>query len=237
MTVAPELLDRCPALRDLPRESKSALAGVAREVHFEAGERLVSLLQPPSRLLILLEGLAKLVGVSESGVERILYVYRPCEIMGSRILLEESAEAPYEVIAMERIHAISIGKLDLMTVARDHPEVLVTIIQDFSLRLNNLTSRMLAAMAAEVPVRLSKLLLDFAETNSDPSNHLVPLSYPLTHESMAQIIGASRPHTSTVLRDLEEMGAVRRKSDRGLLVSPARLMQIVSEGTTHPGRE
>ena len=232
MTVAPEIMDRCPALRDLSRDTKRAVAGAAREVRFEPDERLFPLLKPPSRLLVLLDGLAKLVGVSENGVERILYVYRPCEIVGSRVLLDESAEAPYEVIAMEAVDALSIGKQDLMTIARDHADILVAITQEFSRRLNSLTSRMLAAMAAEVPVRLSKLLLDFAESNTGPPDNMVPLSYPLTHEAMAQIIGASRPHTSTVLRDLEEMGAVQRKSPQGLLVRPAYLARIVSEGTT-----
>jgi DNA-binding transcriptional regulator GbsR (MarR family) len=44
---------------------------------------------------------------------------------------------------------------------------------------------------------------------------------------MAQIIGASRPHTSTVLRDLEEMGLVRRRSERGLLVRPEGMSRMV----------
>jgi DNA-binding FadR family transcriptional regulator len=47
---------------------------------------------------------------------------------------------------------------------------------------------------------------------------------------MAQIIGASRPHTSTVLRDLEGYGAVQRRSGRGLLVRPSELKRIVDNG-------
>ena len=88
---------------------------------------------------------------------------------------------------------------------------------------------MLAAMSSEVPVRLSQLLLDFA-SNPAPVDELVPLSYPLTHEAMAKIIGASRPHTSTVLRDLEEHGAVQRKSPQGLLVRPGTLKDIAARG-------
>jgi hypothetical protein len=77
-------------------------------------------------------------------------------------------------------------------------------------------------------VRLSQLLLDFAAPSNPDGNGFVPLAYSLTHETMAQIVGASRPHTSTVLRDLELAGAVQRRSRRGLLIHPERLREIVA---------
>lgn len=231
MAVALELLDRCKTLESVSREAKAALGLVAREVNYKTGDRLVPLLRPPSQFLIVIEGLAKLVGVSPNGIERILYVFRPCEITGSRILLEDSSEAPYETIAMSPVKAIAIQKQDLITVGRENPEVLLAITQEFSRRLNNLTSRILGAMSAEVPIRLSKLLLDFSADGRGGSAEFVPLSHPLTHEVMAQIIGASRPHTSTVLRELEQRGAVRRKSPKGLLIQPHRLEEILLAGS------
>lgn len=230
MTVAVDQIDRCPVLQDLPRAAKQGLADVARGVTFEKDERLVPILRPPSRVLIILEGLAKLVGVTPDGLERILYVFRPFEIIGSRILLDESAEAPYGIVSMQQVRALSISKADFLAVAREYPDVLIAVTKSFAQRLENLTNRMLASMSAEVPVRLSKLLLDFAVNNGLSPDQLVPLQHPLTHETMAQIIGASRPHTSTVLRDLEEMGAVQRKSISGLLVRPSQLQQILSLG-------
>ncbi|MBA3583307.1 MAG: Crp/Fnr family transcriptional regulator [Gemmatimonadetes bacterium] len=237
VTINIELLDGCRPFEALPRDAKQALADAAREVRFEAGERLVSLLEPPSRLFIVLEGMAKMVGVSAAGVERILSVFRPCEIIGSRALLNESDEASYEIVAMDSVRALSIGKSDVLAAGRDHPEILIAVTQEFSRRLEQLMGRMLAAMSDEVPVRLGKLLLDFANVNGAGADAFVPLEYPLTHEAMAQIIGASRPHTSTVLRDLEEKGAVQRRSEDGLLVQPARLEEIVSSEGAAPPRD
>lgn len=227
-------LQDVPALAEVPPEALRALADRAREVEFEEDERIVPLLEPPARLLFIHDGLAKMVGVSANGIERIIYVFKPGDITGSRVLLEESAEAAYEIVAMTSIHAAAVSKRDFLRVGEDHPEVLMAVTQAFTRRLDHMTARMLAAMSAEVPVRLSQLLLDFAETGdgADPSevDSLVPLTYPLTHESMAQIIGASRPHTSTVLRDLEEHEAVRRRSQRGLLVRPSTLRDIARSG-------
>ncbi len=227
--VDPHLFEVSPGLRELDAEVREALAESARETTFAAGERLVPLLHPPERILVLVEGLAKLVGVSANGIERIIYVFRPGEVTGSRILLEESPEAPYEIIAMQAVRAVAIGKREFLRVGERHPEVLIAVTREFSRRLNQLTARMLAAMSTEVPVRLSRLLLDFADGRKSKAG-MVPLTYPLTHEAMAQIIGASRPHTSTVLRDLEEIGAVQRRSADGLLVHPDALERIVRDG-------
>ena len=225
--IAPELLNGVPALAELSASAREDLARVAREVEFRAGERIVPLIKPPQRVLFILDGLVKLVGVSMNGVERIIYVFRPGDITGSRVLLDESPEAAYEIVAMRPVRAIAVNKLDFLRVAEEHPELLMITTREFSRRLTGLTSRMLAAMSEDVPVRLGQLLIDFAPPGATERDDLVPLSYPLTHEAMAQIIGASRPHTSTVLRDLEEKGLVRRRSDRGLLVRPARLARMV----------
>lgn len=219
----------------LPASARAELAGSLRSIEFEPGERLASIVNPPARLLFLREGLAKMVGVSANGVERIIYVFRPGEVTGSRVLLEESAEAAYEIVAMTRVRALSIPKSEFLRNVETHPEVLVAVTRVFTRRLEHLSTRMLTAMSAEVPVRLSRLLLDFADgADRADGNGFVPLGHPLTHESMAQIIGASRPHTSTVLRDLEEAGAVLRRSDRGLLVRPDRLREI-ARGEPPPG--
>lgn len=231
--IDPSTLKGVPGLEGVPTDARSALAERMRETSFEEDERLVPLLNPPARFLFLTEGLAKMVGVSTSGIERIVYVFRPGEITGSRILLEESAESAYEIVAMEPVRALAISKRDFLAVGERHPEVLVAVTRAFSHRLDRLTSRILAAMSAEVPVRLSRLLLDFADEGG--TSDFVPLAYPLTHESMAQIIGASRPHTSTVLRDLEEEGAVRRRSEHGLLVRPSELERIARNGALDAG--
>ena len=163
-----------------------------------------------------------------NGVERIIYVYRPGEILGSRVLLEASPEGSYEVTAMTSVRAVVVSKPDFLSVGRRHPDLLVRVTGEFSRRLDEMTRRVLSAMSAEVPVRLGQLLLDFCSAPAEGKDEFHPLAHALTHETMAQIIGASRPHTSTVLRDLEALGAVKRRGRRGLLVHPERLREIVT---------
>ena len=243
MTVKIDHLEQVPSLASLPDPARLALANAAREITFTEDERLIPIGQPPQRLLILTDGLVKLVGVSPNGHERILAVHRPGDLLGPGVLLDRH-EHDYEAAAMNDGRALAISRRDLLIVGRDHPSVIMTLAKEVSRLLASMTDRMMKATSAAVPVRLSHLLLEFADghgpsTNgnaasargrSEGAGRFVPLSYPLTHESMAQIVGASRPHTSTVLRDLEGVGAVQRKSRDGLLVQPDRLRQIVEVG-------
>ena len=224
--IDPELLRGVPSLAEVPAEGLEGLAREAREVEYRPGDRIMPLIKPPDQVLFLLEGLIKLVGVSQAGNERIVYVFRPGEVLGSRILLDVSPESAYETVAMQDVRAVAVGKSDFLRVAEEHPELLLAVTREFARRLEGLTSRMLGAMSDEVPIRLGQLLMDFASRDGREED-FVPLSYPLTHEAMAQIIGASRPHTSSVLGNLEVQGVLRRRSDRGLLVCPARLARMV----------
>ncbi|HET6362614.1 MAG TPA: Crp/Fnr family transcriptional regulator [Gemmatimonadota bacterium] len=225
--IDPELLRGVPSFVDVPAAGIESLAREAREVEYHPGDRIVPLIKPPEQVIFLLEGLVKLVGVSQAGNERIVYVFRPGEVLGSRILLDVSPESAYESVAMQDVRAISVGKSDFLRISEEHPELLLAVTREFARRLEGLTSRMLAAMSDEVPIRLGQLLMDFASRDGRGEEDFVPLSYPLTHEAMAQIIGASRPHTSSVLGNLELQGVLRRRSDRGLLVCPARLARMV----------
>lgn len=236
MTVTPESLSGCRSLNDLSPAARDALAESAREVEFQPGQRLIPLGQPPQRLLILTAGLAKLVGISLSGHERILCIHRPSDMVGPSVLMD-NVENEHEVVAMSHVKALAISRRDLLIIGRSQPSLIMALAREVSRQLVAMTERVMTATSAEVPVRLSQLLLEFADGNGDDIEAFVPLAHPLTHESMAQIIGASRPHTSTVLRDLEGRGAVQRRSGRGLLVRPSRLKNIVEYGDAPLGPE
>ncbi|MGH7589615.1 MAG: Crp/Fnr family transcriptional regulator [Gemmatimonadota bacterium] len=228
MTAHPETFRASPTLRDAPISALDQLATHAHEVRFEDGERIVPLIDPAPNLGVLLEGLAKLVGVSSEGEERIIYVYHPGDIYGEQLFIQESGIDDYEVLAMGRVRAVVFAVEDFLKVGADHPALLVAVTRALSLRLDQMNDRLMAAMSDDARIRLSRLLLDFADHAGQPSSAFVTLRYPLTHETMGQIIGATRPHTTTVLKTLEEEGAVRRQGQKGLMVRPSRLSEIVS---------
>ena len=219
------MVEACPPLAGLSPSTRLRLAEAGREIRFAPGERIASIARPLRDILVLYEGWAKLVGITEEGVERILYLYRPCDIIGSRVLLDKSAESPYEVVAMDDVLTLAIPKHEFIALSKEDPQLIESVTRVLLNRVNRLMTGMLAAMSVDASLRLSKLLLDFAAESGPASEGLVALDFSPTHETLAQIIGASRPHTTTLLRQLEMEGAVRRLKPRGLLVHPAKLRE------------
>ncbi|CAN5149964.1 MAG: Crp/Fnr family transcriptional regulator [Gemmatimonadetes bacterium] len=234
MTLPAEALADCRLFRDLPGPALQTLAEAVRHVRFGRGERLIPMGQRPDRLLVIRQGLVKLAGVSARGIERILYVSRPGDVVGQGVLLDGYAP-DYEVAAMTPVRALAIGRRELLRVGRSQPVVILSLAREVARMMKAMTERVMAATTADVPARLSQLLLEFADLPDGTGQ--APLGYPLTHELMAQIVGASRPHTSTVLGALEAAGAVRRRPS-GLLLNPPRLREIAEGGLgAQNGRE
>ena len=228
--ISSDLFQTSRAFRDLAPASREALARHARIITFRRGERISPLINPPKRLLLILSGVAKLTAATIDGHERIIYVFRPGDLLGSRVLIEHSPEGEYEIVAMTSVKAVSVDLADLHAVGKECPDVLIAVTRAFGGRLERLTGWLMAAMSEEVSVRLCRLLLDFVREDDHGSGDFVHLEHSLTHETMAHIVGASRPHTSSVLADLERRGVVKRNR-RDLLVRPEMLSEIVKQGT------
>src|SRR5687767_3752339 len=104
--VQAELLQVCPGFRTLPPATLQALARVARRAVFRRGERISPLIDPPRRLILLLGGMAKLAGPTTQGRERIVYVCRRGDLIGSRVFLDHSPESAYEIVAMTSVDGL-----------------------------------------------------------------------------------------------------------------------------------
>ncbi|MGH7558367.1 MAG: Crp/Fnr family transcriptional regulator [Gemmatimonadota bacterium] len=214
----------------LPQGARDRLTGAGREISFGPEERLISLMDISCRLLILEEGLAKLTGVTTDGKERILYIYRPGEIVGLHMLMKEKLPSAFQVVAMGHVRSFAISNRDFLAAAREHAEVFQLMTRVLRHQLDRLASSMLEMTSSDAIQRLARLLLDLVPSDETELASLT-LSHTPTHETMAQIIGASRPHTSMLLGEIEKRGAIQRVKPRGLLVRPAELRRVLRNGS------
>ncbi|MDX1748050.1 MAG: Crp/Fnr family transcriptional regulator, partial [Halobacteriales archaeon] len=198
--------------------------------HFEKDDRLIGPLDEADRLFLLVEGLASLEAVSVNGIRRILWVYRPCELVGSRSLLDEKVDDT-EVRALTDGTAATIATSELERVVEDHPQIAMVVARTLTERLSGMSDRLAEITTSAVPVRLARVLLRMAGEDSGDPRNFRPLEYPMTHETLSEIVGASRPHISATLGHLEEAGAVRRERAGKLTVRPATLKRI-ADGET-----
>lgn len=218
---------RLVGFADLSADARGALAERGREKRWSRGEAVYDRLRPPQAVYAISEGLAGMVATTPNGYRRILYLFRPGEIAGAQTLMPDAPQAEHAVEAITPVAAVEIARRDLEKIGEHHPEVLIHVNRRFSQQIQELGQRLMAVMSVDVEVRLAQLLLDLSGRHS--TDELVPLSWSLTHREMAQIVGASRPHVSTVLGEMEDDGILERLGQKGLRVRPARLEEIVRQ--------
>jgi CRP/FNR family cyclic AMP-dependent transcriptional regulator len=85
-----------------------------------------------------------------------------------------------------------------------NPSVAWALLQELSRRLRRADEKIGGLVLLDVPGRIARLLLDLAEEGGGPA-----IEKTLTHQTIAQMIGASRETVSRAMKDFQETGLIR----------------------------
>jgi CRP/FNR family transcriptional regulator len=113
-----------------------------------------------------------------------------------------------------------IRKRDLEIILRDHPQVVLNVIQVLSHRIRHLVSLVGDLSFRNVIGRVAKILLDYAGDGAG--------SRPgLTQQEMAAMAGTAREMVGRSLKSLEDEGAIRMDHHRIVITDKEALKEIV----------
>ena len=216
-----EIKDLLACSRRLDLKSRSHL--------FRAGDR-------PDNVYIVVNGCIRLIQLSPGGKETILWFNFPGEIFGMAELWSGN-QRQIHAVANEPTQVYSIRRQDFTAFLGRHPEAAMKAIGVLSARVRSL-GRMLAGLTSDnVETRIARLLMRFAAISSgtrctagEPDGELC-VNIRLTHQDMANLIGASRQTVTTTLAHLRKIGAVRTVSQHFHIVQPEHLRQLLQGGT------
>ncbi len=201
-----------------PQERERAIASCVRK-RFARGERVFSTGDRPEFLYILEAGHVQLVALEESGAERILHVFRPGDVFGEILLSVE--RRPFDAVAVDEARVAIMSRATFLELLHTSPLCGLNFIRLISDRLFTAERDLAALSRTWTRPRLVHLLLKLADNLGQPTPQGTLITVPVTHETMASMIGASRVRVTSYLNLL------RRD---GLLSKQGRLMVIRTEG-------
>ena len=137
----------------------------------------------------------------------------------------EAATVPFEA-TWRILSPARLAVLDLAWMARmaPFPEVLAEITRRVMRRSRRLASLQAIAQHHRLEDRLRLLFWDLADRYGRVRPDGVRLELALTHDLIAQLVGAHRPSVSAALARLEQAGHIRREGRRWVLLgSPLEL--------------
>jgi CRP/FNR family cyclic AMP-dependent transcriptional regulator len=202
-----DFLGSVPLFRRLSTDERRGFAALAREQRFPRGTLIVRQGDPGDALFVVRSGAVKVAIVGDDGREVILDTLGQGAHFGELALIDGRPRSAH-VVAIEPAVLLVLRRDDFRREVERQPHVAWALLEELSRRLREADEKITGLVLLDVPGRVARLLLDRA-VGEPPQIERAP-----THETMAQMIGASRETVSRAMRELQDLGLIaaeRRK--------------------------
>ena len=222
----------CPHREDrlicnLPPSAAQRLAAITSPSSYPKGATLFVEGQVARGVFILCSGRVKLSTTSADGKTLIVRIADPGEVLG---LPATVTEKPYELTAevIEPTQANFIPSQEFLSFLREHGEVGLRVAQQLGETYHSAIAEMrsigLSHSAAE---KLARFLLELSADHDDGKTE-IRLILTLTHEEIAQMIGASRETGTCLFADFKKKELLQVKGSTLIIKNKAGLETVVN---------
>jgi CRP-like cAMP-binding protein len=192
---------------------------VTREKSYPKGSVILFEDDPGDSLFVVRDGRVKVVLIGEDGREVILGVLGVGEYFGELSLIDDRPRSAH-VIAMEDSNLLVLRREDFRKRVESSPSVAWSLLTELSRRLRRADDKIGGLVLLDVPGRIARLLLDLAEESGTNA-----IEKTLTHQTIAQMIGASRETVSRAMKDFQDAGWITVERRRIAIADRAALEQ------------
>ncbi len=195
-----DFLATVPLFRSLAAAEVSAFSQMAREKSYPKGSVILFEDDPGDSLFVVRAGRVKVVLVAEDGREVILGILGVGEHFGELSLIDDQPRSAH-VVAMEESTLLVLRREDFRRRVEQSPAVAWALLLELSRRLRRADEKIGSLVLLDVPGRIARMILDAA---TEGGSELI--EKPLTHQTIAHVIGASRETVSRAMREFVEAG-------------------------------
>jgi CRP-like cAMP-binding protein len=214
-----EFLATVPLFNGLDRVELERFAEVTREKTYPRGSVILFEDDPGDSLFVVRQGRVKVVLIGDDGREVILGVLGVGEYFGELSLIDGRPRSAH-VIAMEDAHLLVLRRDDFRRRVESSPSVAWALLSELSRRLRRADEKIGGLVLLDVPGRIARLLLDLATEAGNGT-----IEKHLTHQTIAQMIGASRETVSRAMKDFQDAGWITVERRRIALSNRSALEQ------------
>jgi CRP-like cAMP-binding protein len=214
-----DFLATVPLFNGLDRTELEKFAEVTREKSYPKGSVILFEDDPGDSLFVVRDGRVKVVLIGEDGREVILGVLGVGEYFGELSLIDDRPRSAH-VIAMEDSNLLVLRREDFRKRVESSPSVAWSLLTELSRRLRRADDKIGGLVLLDVPGRIARLLLDLAEESGTNA-----IEKTLTHQTIAQMIGASRETVSRAMKDFQDAGWITVERRRIAIADRAALEQ------------
>lgn len=186
--------------------------GIART--YPKGAVVVTEGDTTDTLYVILAGRVKVYATDDHGREILFLTQGPGEYFGELVLDEGPRSA--SVMSLEKVRLLAVPKRELQDFVATNPAFALNIMKKLITRVRSLTASVKSLALMDVYGRVARLLLELAEE----TDGRMAITERLTHQDLANRVGASREMVGRILKDLAEGGYIATESSRIVINRP-----------------
>lgn len=207
-------------------EGRQAFLQRAERRDYRRGEHVFRASDVANRVFFLESGLIRIYHLAPSGSVTIFWFCVPGDLFGAGGLagaLEQSVSGQ----AVDRSVVFSMSRTAFEEVLQAHPRIALNVIKLLSARLRLACDSMADKASQKVETRLARMLLRLAQNWGDVSGSGVRFRVNISHQELANMIGASRQTVNKALREYARAGWLAQEGRTLVLRDPAGLTELI----------
>jgi len=191
---------------------------------YQPGQMICAEGQPGDRLYIIVSGKVKIARRAPDGRQNLQAVLGPSDMFGELAVFDPGPRSA-SATAVTEVRAMFTDRAALRAWIADHPEIAEQLLRVLARRLRRTIENQVELICTDVAGRLAKQLLQLAQQFGSQYDGAMRVPHDLTHEEIAQLIGASRETVNKALNDFARRGWIQLLDKSVLILDSERLMR------------
>ncbi len=214
------LLAKAPLFESLSDKDIEAIAHVATTRSLKAREELFHKGDDGAQIYIVASGQLKVITTSTEGDDLMFCVLDPGEVIGEVGLLADRPRTA-TVAAIKKSDLIVVDRREFRALLRNRPDVAIELLTVLARRLARVSEFVEDTHFHNLPVRLAKKLVDFANAHGtavpgQPDHILIDVK--LSQEEWGDLVGTTRESVNKQFRTWVNDGWIALEKGRVVLV-------------------
>jgi CRP/FNR family cyclic AMP-dependent transcriptional regulator len=203
------MLKNIPLFSVLADEELDAISRLAVTRNYPKNSVIINEGDHTDSLYVILSGKVKIFLTDDQQKEVIVAIQREGDYFGELALLDEAPRSA-SVMTMEPCSLLIVSRGAFERHLANDPKLAISLMRGLAARLRATTENVKSLALLDVYGRIARTLLQFAKEQD--GHHVI--DDRLTHQDLANMVGASREMVSRIMKDLARGGYIKTEGKR-----------------------
>lgn len=210
-------LKRCDLFRGLDKFAMDKVAAIAHE-RTVPKKKIIFMPEDESGVMFILKkGRVRISKLSSEGKMMTLVILKDGDIFGAMSTIKGGIFGAYAE-TVEDSYICAIQQDDFSGLVKEMPNLALSLIEKINQKLKEAEDRIADLVFRDVPGRIASILLKLAEQFGTPTADGTQIVFKMTHQDLADMVGASRETVTIILNDFQD-DKVIEKNERYITIT------------------